>query len=132
LLERHDGLANRIIDRHRGRIVKQTGDGLLATFQDPMRAVTAAVELSHELSELGLPIRAGLHSGMIEVRDDGDVVGVAVNIAARVQAKASPEEVLVSATVRDLLLGTVYRFEDRGETKLKGIEGTRRLYAATC
>jgi class 3 adenylate cyclase len=132
LLERHDRSADRVVSSHHGRIVKLTGDGLLAMFDDPAQALTAAFELRLELSAIELPIRAGLHAGVIEMRDTGDIAGIAVNIAARVQERAAPDEVLVSATVRDLLLGTLYRFEDRGEAELKGVEGTWRHYAATC
>jgi class 3 adenylate cyclase len=130
LLDRHDGLALELLTRRRGgRIIKQTGDGLLATFSDPAAAVVGACELVQELAAAGLPIRAGVHAGVIETRDDGDITGITVNIAARVQAEAAPSEVLVSETVRDLLLGTQLRFEDSGERQLKGLDRPRRLYS---
>ena len=131
LLERHDRLAHDFINRRGGRIVKHTGDGLLATFSDPASALKASTDLSQELAANDLPIRAGLHAGVIEIRDDGDVTGIAVNIASRVESLAAPNEVLVSETLRDLLLGTAFTFEDRGEHSLKGVTGARRLYAAT-
>jgi class 3 adenylate cyclase len=131
LLDRHDGLALEVLTRRRGgRIVKQTGDGLLATFSDPTAAVVGASEFSREVAAVGLPIRAGVHAGVIEIRDDGDITGITVNIAARVQAEAGPSEVLVSETIHDLLLGTGLSFEDCGERQLKGLERPRRLYAA--
>jgi class 3 adenylate cyclase/pimeloyl-ACP methyl ester carboxylesterase len=129
LLEDHDRLAHDLVGRHGGRIVKHTGDGLLATFTDPASAVRASLELSHELAASGMPIRTGLHAGVIEIRDDGDVSGIVVNIAARVESMAGPGDVLVSDTLRDLLLGTAFRFDDRGEHDLKGVTGARRLYA---
>jgi class 3 adenylate cyclase len=131
LLDRHDQLALELLTRRRGgRIVKQTGDGLLATFSEPTAAVVGACKFSRELAAGGLPIRAGLHAGVIESREDGDITGITVNIAARVQAEAAPSEVLVSETIRDLLLGTELKFEDSGERQLKGLERPRRLYAA--
>jgi class 3 adenylate cyclase len=130
LLDSHDRLALDLITRQGGRIVKQTGDGLLATFSDPAAALTAGHEFSRQLAAIGLPIRAGLHAGVIEVRDDGDVTGITVNIAARVQAKAGANEVLVSETLRELLLGTDFAFEDRGEHELKGLDRPRRLFVA--
>jgi class 3 adenylate cyclase/pimeloyl-ACP methyl ester carboxylesterase len=129
LLDRHDRLALDLITRRGGRIVKQTGDGLLATFNDPAAAVGAGYDFALQLAGDGLPIRAGLHAGVIEVRDDGDITGITVNIAARVQSRAAPNEVLVSETVRDLLLGSAFIFQDRGEHELKGLERPRRLYA---
>jgi class 3 adenylate cyclase len=130
LLDRHDGLALELLTRRRGgRIIKQTGDGLLATFSDPAAAVVGACEFAEEWAAAGLPIRAGLHAGVVETRDDGDVTGITVNIAARVRAEAGPSEVLVSETVRDLLLGTEISFEDSGERQLKGLDRPRRLYS---
>jgi class 3 adenylate cyclase/alpha-beta hydrolase superfamily lysophospholipase len=130
-LDGHDRLALDLITRRGGRIVKHTGDGLLATFSDPTAAVAASSEFVRQSTLDGLPIRAGMHAGVIETRDDGDVSGITVNIAARVQAEAGSGEVMVSDTVRDLLLGTAIAFEDRGEHQLKGLDRPRHLYAAT-
>jgi class 3 adenylate cyclase len=130
-LEEHDLLAQMLISAAGGRIAKHTGDGVLATFPDPTSAVTAAYDLSAELAAIGLPLRAGLHAGVIEARGSGDVLGITVNIAARVQARAEPGEILVSDTLRDILLGTALTFDDRGEYQLKGLDRSRRLYAIT-
>ena len=131
LLERHDRLGHELVIGGGGRVIKHTGDGLLATFTDPAAAVSSVVDLSRQLAAIGLPLRAGLHAGVIEVHDSGDVSGIAVNIAARVQGRAEPGEVLVSETLRDLLLGSSFRFDDRGEQDLKGLDRPRRLYAIT-
>jgi class 3 adenylate cyclase/pimeloyl-ACP methyl ester carboxylesterase len=130
VLDRHDRLGAELFAGRGGRLVKQTGDGLLATFPDPADAVEAALALSRELADLGLPIRAGVHAGRVEVRDDGDLSGITVNIAARVEGLAAPGEVLVSRTVRDLLLGSSIELEERGEHRLKGIEGAWQVYCA--
>ena len=130
LLEAHDTASRQVVEHHGGRLVKTTGDGLLATFGDPLAALHAALDLEPALRPLGLTIRAGLHAGQIEERDDGDVTGIAVNIAARVQALAAPGEVLTSQTMHDLLLGTDVAFTDRGTHQLKGVDGTWRLYRA--
>ena len=131
VLDRHDRLTIELAGAHRGRVVKFTGDGAVTTFNDPGDAVVAAFGLAQRLAESGLPIRAGLHTGLIEIRDGGEVSGIAVNIAARVQGAAQPGEILVSDTTRDLLLGTSFRFHDRGVHQLKGLEGARRLFAAS-
>jgi class 3 adenylate cyclase/pimeloyl-ACP methyl ester carboxylesterase len=131
LLDRHDRLAASTIASVGGRVVKQTGDGLLALFPDPAAAVQASLALTQDLGGIGLSIRAGLHSGMVELRSTGDVTGIAVNIAARVQVTAQPGEVLVSDTIRDLMLGSNYQFDDRGVHELKGIDGHRRLFSVT-
>jgi class 3 adenylate cyclase len=128
LLDRHDRLARTTVDDAGGRVVKYTGDGLLALFADPAAGVRAGLSLTRALGELGLSVRAGLHSGLVELRSDGDVTGIAVNIAARVQATAGPGEVRVSDTIRDLMLGSQYGFEDSGLYELKGLDGRRRLY----
>ena len=128
LLDRHDRLAAAAVNDGGGRLVKQTGDGLLALFADPAAGVRASLTLTQELGEIGLPIRAGLHCGLVELRSDDDVTGIAVNIAARVQATAGPGEVRVSETIRDLMLGSEYHFDDSGLHELKGLEGQRRLY----
>jgi class 3 adenylate cyclase len=129
LLERHDRLARREVGRHRGRVVKSTGDGLLATFDGPARAVRAGAAMRDAASkELDIRLRVGVHTGECEVIGD-DLGGIGVHIAARVQAAAEPEEVLVSSTVRDLVVGSGLRFDDRGEHDLKGVPMPWRLFA---
>jgi class 3 adenylate cyclase len=128
LIRRHDDLVRRQIDRHRGRPVKTLGDGFLATFDGPARAIRCAASTRDAVRDLGIEIRAGLHTGEVEVFD-GDVAGIAVNIGARVNAVARPGEVLVSRTVTDLVAGSGILFEDRGTHALKGIPGEWRLYA---
>jgi class 3 adenylate cyclase len=128
LLQVHDDIAGRLVDRWGGRLVKTTGDGVLATFDGPGRAVGCATSLREELRGIDMEIRAGLHSGEVELRD-GDVGGIAVHIAARVLAAAGPGEVLVSRTVRDLVTGSDTALEDRGAHRLKGVEGTWQLFA---
>jgi class 3 adenylate cyclase len=127
-LNGYDELARRQLERFRGRQVKTTGDGTLAVFDGPARAVECARTLTESVRSLGLDIRAGLHTGEIETRGD-DVAGVAVHIAARVSALAGAGEVLVSRTVTDLVVGSGIGFEDRGEHELKGVPGTWRLFA---
>ncbi len=112
----------------RGREVNTGGDSLLATFDGPARAIRCACSLRERLRPLGLQVRSGLHTGECEMIDD-DVAGIAVHIGARVAAKASPDEVLVSSTVKDLVAGSGLRFADRGEHSLKGVPGEWRLYA---
>ena len=128
-IESHDRICHEVVARHEGRIVKSTGDGLLAVFDAPSQAVTAASELVAKLSSIDLGVRAGIHAGEMEFRDDGDVTGSAVNLAARVEQAAGLGRVYVSSTVRDLLLGGEHRFAERGEHELKGIDGVWRLYA---
>jgi class 3 adenylate cyclase/pimeloyl-ACP methyl ester carboxylesterase len=128
LLERHDTLTRAYVERYRGRVIKSTGDGALSVFDGPGRSVHCAMALSESLSALGISIRAGIHTGEIEQRG-GDVGGIAVHIAARVQALAGPGEVLVSRTVTDLISGSGLDFIDRGEHQLKGVPGTWRAYA---
>ena len=128
LLETHDTLMRRQIERHRGRPVKTMGDGFLATFDGPARAIRCAGTACREIRELGLEIRTGLHTGECEVMGD-DVGGMAVNIGARVSARAAAGEVLVSGTVKDLVVGSGIDFEDRGAHPLKGVPGEWRLYA---
>jgi class 3 adenylate cyclase len=128
LLQVHDDLAGRLVDRWGGRLVKTTGDGVLATFDGPGRAIRCATALREELRGIDIEVRAGLHAGEVELRD-GDVGGIAVHIAARVMAAAGPGEVLVSRTVRDLVAGSDTVLEDRGDHRLKGVEGAWRLFA---
>lgn len=122
LIRAHDSAADRVIARYGGRRVKSTGDGLLAVFDDPGDAVGCAIELRAEMGVLGLRLRGGLHAGQIESQPDGDVAGLAVNVAARIEAVGSPEDICVSGTVRDLLLGTSTRFEPLGTPTLKGLD----------
>jgi class 3 adenylate cyclase len=128
LLEQHDAAVRTQIARHRGREVKSTGDGFLATFDGPARAIRAARAIKDEVEQIGLDVRAGVHTGECEVIGD-DVGGLAVHIAARVMALAEPAEVLVSSTVRDLVVGSGLEFEPRGEHDLRGVPGPWRLWA---
>jgi class 3 adenylate cyclase len=128
MLDRHDQIAWQVVDRHAGKLVKNMGDGLLMTFTTPSEGVACATELVRELGHAGLRVRAGLHAGEIVVREDGDVAGLAVNLAARVQQAAPGGSAWVSSTVRDLLLGGDWLFAERGEHVLKGIDGAWRLY----
>ncbi len=128
LLERHDALFRQALARHRGREVKRTGDGFLATFDGPARAIRCAASVTEAMGSLGLQVRAGLHTGELEVMD-GDLGGLAVHIASRVMSCAAPNEVLVSGTVKDLVVGSGIDFEDRGEQELRGVPGEWRLYA---
>jgi class 3 adenylate cyclase len=128
LLQTHDALVRRQLDRHRGRAVKTLGDGFLATFDGPARAIRCAQAIQQGVRDLGVEIRAGLHTGECEVIGD-DVGGLAVNIGARVGAKAEPGEVLVSSTVTDLVVGSGLEFRERGTHELKGVPGQWRLYA---
>jgi class 3 adenylate cyclase len=127
LLDRHDSLSSRTVAHYAGRLIKMTGDGILAVFDGPARAVRCAADLVEELARSGLRIRSGLHAGEVEMRDS-DVGGIAVHIAARVLALANPEEVLVSGTVKDLVVGSTLSFKDRGTHVLKGA-GEWPLYA---
>jgi class 3 adenylate cyclase/pimeloyl-ACP methyl ester carboxylesterase len=127
LLARHDEEVRKELDRFKGREVKTVGDGFLATFDGPARAVRCAREIADDLDALGLRVRCGLHTGECELLN-GDVGGIAVHIGARVGALAGPGEVLVSSTVRDLVVGSELEFEDRGVHKLRGIPGEWRLY----
>ena len=128
LLQGHDELVRRQLAAQGGREVKQTGDGFLATFSGPARAVRCASTIASEVAELGISVRAGLHTGECEQRGD-DVGGLAVHIGARIGALAAPGEVLVSGTLRDLVLGSGIEFSDRGVHGLKGIPGDWRLFA---
>jgi len=128
LLRRHNELAQFELDRYRGRLIKQTGDGLLALFDGTERAVRCASAIAAGSAAIGLPIRAGIHTGEIE-RIPGDIRGVAVHMAARIMAIAGPSEILVSASTRELLAGSALEFEDRGSHELKGLPGPRQLFA---
>jgi class 3 adenylate cyclase len=131
LLESHDVVARTLVEQHRGRLVHSSGamgDGILATFDGPGRAIRCARALADALDPLGVSIRAGLHTGEVEVRESG-IAGIGVHIAARVLSKAGPGEVVVSAAVPMLVAGSGFEFEDRGEHELKGVPGTWRLFA---
>jgi class 3 adenylate cyclase len=128
LLQRHDELSRREIARHRGRAVKSTGDGVLATFDGPARAIRAAEGIRDRTGDLGIEVRAGLHTGECEVIGD-DVGGLAVHIGARVMSQAQGGEVLVSSTVKDLVAGSGIAFADRGEHELKGIPDRWSLFS---
>ncbi len=128
LLDRHDRLTRSYVERFHGRVVKTTGDGALATFDGPGRAVRCACALRDALEAIGVELRVGIHTGEIEQRGD-DVGGIAVHIAARVQALARPGEVLVSRTVTDLVSGSGLDFAQRGEHQLKGVPGSWELFA---
>jgi class 3 adenylate cyclase len=130
LLERHDALFRHALERHRGREVKRTGDGFLATFDGPARAIRCAASVAEAMNSLGIQVRAGLHTGELEVMD-GDLGGLAVHIAARVMNRAAPSEVLVSGTVKDLVVGSGIEFDDRGAHELRGVPGEWRLYAVS-
>ncbi|HEY8740853.1 MAG TPA: adenylate/guanylate cyclase domain-containing protein [Candidatus Dormibacteraeota bacterium] len=129
VLERYYTAAREQVERHRGRLVKTTGDGLLAYFDGPGRAIRAAQGMAAASRELGLETRAGLHAGECELLGE-DIGGIAVHIGARVAALAGAGEVLVSSTVKDLVAGSGLTFDDRGEHQLKGIEGSWRLFTA--
>ncbi len=131
LLGRHDQLFRRALDRHRGREIKHTGDGFLATFDGPARAIRCAASITEAVEDLGLELRAGLHTGELEVRRDDDLGGLAVHIAARVMGMADGGEVLVSSTVKDLVAGSGIDFEDRGTHELRGVPGDWRLFRVT-
>ena len=129
LLDRHDRLAKQTVEKHRGNFVKSTGDGILATFDGPGRAVRCALAFEAAAQQMGLPLRAGLHTGEIEVRGQ-DVGGIAVHAAARVMAQCGANEVLVSRVVTDLVAGAGLKFTERGAFDLKGIPGQWDLFAA--
>jgi len=128
LLDQHDTLIHRELERHRGRLVKNTGDGILATFDGPARAIRCAQAIASSVKSLGIEVRAGLHTGEVELRGE-DVTGMGVNIAARVMDAAGPGEVVVSSTVKDLVAGGGLRFADRGTRDLRGVPGEWRLFA---
>jgi len=129
LLDRHDAAARRLVEAHGGRLVKTTGDGILATFDRPGHGIGFARAFRGEFRELGIDIRAGLHTGEVEYRGD-DVGGIAVHIASRIMDAAGPREILVSRTVRDLVAGSDVTLEDRGTHSLKGVDEWQ-LFAVT-
>ena len=128
LLDAHDAAMRRELERFRGDEVKTTGDGFLAAFDGPGRAIGCARAVAAEAHELGVEVRAGVHTGECELRGD-DLAGIAVHIGARVASLAGPGEVLVTSTVRDLVTGSGIAFSDRGMHALKGVPGEWQLLA---
>jgi class 3 adenylate cyclase/pimeloyl-ACP methyl ester carboxylesterase len=128
LLDAHDAVVRSQLTRFRGREVNSTGDGFLAMFDGPQRAIRCAMSIRDAVQALGIEVRAGLHTGECEVRGD-DIGGIGVHIGARVSALAGPNDVLVSTTLRDLVIGSGLEFEDRGDYELKGVPGQWRLFA---
>jgi class 3 adenylate cyclase len=129
LLDAQNDVLRHELDRFRGREIKTLGDGMLATFDGPARAIRCALAITEAVRPLGIEVRVGLHTGEVELVGDDDVAGIAVHIAARVGAKAATGEVLVSGTVKDLVAGSGIVFADRGEHVLKGIPDQWRLFA---
>jgi class 3 adenylate cyclase/pimeloyl-ACP methyl ester carboxylesterase len=127
VLATHDTLVRRELDRYRGREIKTTGDGVLAIFDGPGRAIRCAFAIRDAIQALGVQVRAGLHTGEIELRGD-DIAGIAVHVGQRVASHAGPSEVLVSRTVADLIAGSDLELVDRGEHELKGLPGTWHLF----
>jgi class 3 adenylate cyclase len=128
LLDAHDAVVRAQLARFRGREVNTSGDGFLAMFDGPQRAIRCAMSIRDTVQSLGIEVRAGLHTGECEVRGD-DIGGIAVHIGARVSALAGPNDVLVSSTLRDLVIGSGLEFDDRGAHHLKGVPGEWRLFA---
>jgi class 3 adenylate cyclase len=128
-LEAHHAAVRSQLQRHRGREVKTTGDGFLALFDGPARAVRCAQEIVRAVRPLDIEVRAGVHTGEVEMIGD-DVGGIAVHIAARVAARAHASEVLASNTVKDLVAGAGLRFADQGMAELKGLSEPMRLFSA--
>jgi class 3 adenylate cyclase len=128
LLDNHHAVIKRNLSRFRGREIKSTGDGVLATFDGPARGVRCACTIGDEIRQLGIEVRAGLHTGECEMMGE-DVGGIAVHIGARVASLAAAHEVLVSGTVKDLVAGSGLRFTDRGSRSLKGVPGEWHIYA---
>jgi class 3 adenylate cyclase len=129
LLTEHHEIVAAVIEEFRGRLIKTTGDGALATFDGPTRAIRCAAEIRERLKGIGIDVRAGLHSGEVELLGD-DVGGIGVHIASRILAEAGPGEIVVSGTVRDLAVGSETEFSDRGERRLKGVPGSWKIFEA--
>jgi class 3 adenylate cyclase len=129
ILESHNTIVRDQLTRFRGTEVNTTGDGFLATFDGPARAIRCAHEIAHATGGLGIAVRAGIHTGEVE-RLGGDIAGIAVHIAARIANQAGPGEVVVSGTVSDLVAGSGIEFEYLGERELRGVPGKWRTYAA--
>jgi class 3 adenylate cyclase len=130
ILDDHDHIVTQELDRHRGRKVNPTGDGMLATFDGPARGVRCAQAICERVRSLGIEVRAGLHTGEVELRGN-DIGGIAVHIGQRVSSLAAGGEVLVSRTVKDLVTGSGLDFTDKGEHELKGVPGTWSVFALT-
>lgn len=128
VLDLHDSTARDVVEDNAGRLIKTTGDGILATFDGPGRAIRAAAALGNELARVDVQIRSGIHTGEVELRGD-DVGGIALHLASRIMAAADPGEILVSNTVKDLVIGSDIGFEDRGRRTLKGIEGRWQVHS---
>jgi class 3 adenylate cyclase len=128
LLDAHDAVVRAQLSRFRGREVNTSGDGFLAMFDGPQRAIRCAMAIRDAVQTLGIQVRAGLHTGECEVRGD-DIGGIGVHIGARVSALAGPDDVLVSSTLRDLVIGSGLEFEERGAHELKGVPGEWRIFA---
>jgi class 3 adenylate cyclase len=128
LLDAHDAVVRAQLTRFRGREVNTSGDGFLAMFDGPQRAIRCAMAIRDAVQALGIEVRAGLHTGECEIRGD-DIGGIGVHIGARVSALAGPNDVLVSSTLRDLVIGSGLEFEERGAHELKGVPGEWRLFA---
>ena len=128
LLPAHDAVVRAQINRFRGREVNTSGDGFLAMFDGPQRAIRCALAIRDAVQALGIQVRAGLHTGECEIRGE-DIGGIAVHIGARVSALAGPNDVLVSSTLRDLVIGSGLEFDERGTQTLKGVPGEWRLFA---
>jgi class 3 adenylate cyclase len=128
LLQRHHGLLRAALDPYGGREVHTAGDGFLATFDSPRRAIECARAAGEAIRSIGLDIRAGVHTGEIEL-SGGDVQGIAVHIGARIAALAGAGEVFVSSTVKDLVAGSEIDFDDRGPHALKGVPGKWRVFS---
>jgi class 3 adenylate cyclase/pimeloyl-ACP methyl ester carboxylesterase len=131
LLDAHDAVVRAQLNRFRGREVNTSGDGFLAMFDGPQRAIRCAIAIRDAVQSLGIEVRAGLHTGECEVRGD-DIGGIGVHIGARVSALAGPNDVLVSGTLRDLVIGSGLEFEDRGTHQLKGVPGEWHIFAVAC
>ena len=130
LLADHDRIVRSQVERYRGRLIKTTGDGAIATFDGPGRAIACAIAINEMVSRLGLPIRAGIHTGEVQLRD-GDAHGMGMHIAARVMGHAENGGIVVSSTVKDLVVGSGFTFEPCGVVELKGVPGSWALYEVT-
>lgn len=130
LLGDHDQIAKELVGKHRGNLVKSTGDGMVSTFDGPGRAVRCALAFGLAAKQIGIPVRAGLHTGEIEIRGN-DIGGIAVHAAARVMSQSGSDEVLVSRVVTDLVAGAGLKFAERGSFELKGLPGKWDLFAAS-
>jgi class 3 adenylate cyclase len=128
LLDRHDQMCSQVVSNHNGRLIKGTGDGVLATFDGPGRGIVCAKVIMACARELGIPVRSGLHTGECELRRS-EISGVAVHLAARVAALAKSDQLLVSRTVRDLVAGSGHVFSEQGEHTLKGFSEKWVLYS---